>query len=564
MSTFNAIAASIVGNLGNVGEIKFEKALTSAVTTSWGVGWDEDFIARDLMQNFYDANRAHLDQVLVKTLGSSERDIAVTSPTGFNLERLFYLGSEKGDDSVGQYGEGFKAAAVCLLRDHGVTPIAVSGSTAVVLRVSQEKVKETQLSPVVYDFYSLENEFPGTALILPGCSQNLCKAMKAGLSHFFYDGNELLGPLRWTSEFFQIYDSKTPNGHVFYRNLKRGVINDIPLVLVINKEYQNIEKKISNDRDRKAFGDEVMDLFFDTFAKKACQYSRVPEKVIVSAAKPIWRKGHPLLAAIAKTYLTFNETMWSDADSQSVFGVSSYFAKSTGVGDPAMQLSVDSMEKDWLAHGQIQLPSYFRAFGLDCAVRKIQKLRADSEKEDQNKNKRVATLCEKQCMDLLEEVLKSLSPAVLAQFRKSNTTYTVILSDKVLGELKSGLRYRSREVFLSADLFVGDFARAMATYLHEHAHIFGHDGDRGFTDALTEMFEELVRKRSEMDSFEETWNSLVEKVLKERTEHEPSLHNKNQWLQELDAETMRNMLAKLPSSSLNALRKTQSSLGVAQ
>ena len=36
------------------------------------------------------------------------------------LDRLFFLGSEKGADDLGQYGEGFKAAAICLLRDHGV------------------------------------------------------------------------------------------------------------------------------------------------------------------------------------------------------------------------------------------------------------------------------------------------------------------------------------------------------------------------------------------------------------------------------------------------------------
>src|SRR5207247_66860 len=89
------------------------KTLTSAVTTAWGVAWDEEYIARDLMQNFFDANRDRLDEVRVEVNGS---DVRVCAPAAFNLERLFYLGSEKGDDDIGQYGEGFKVAATCLLR----------------------------------------------------------------------------------------------------------------------------------------------------------------------------------------------------------------------------------------------------------------------------------------------------------------------------------------------------------------------------------------------------------------------------------------------------------------
>lgn len=72
------------------------------------VDWNEEFIARDLMQNFFDANRERLDQVCVDAVGAT---VSVTAPASFALERLFYLGSEKGDDDVGQYGEGFKVAA---------------------------------------------------------------------------------------------------------------------------------------------------------------------------------------------------------------------------------------------------------------------------------------------------------------------------------------------------------------------------------------------------------------------------------------------------------------------
>lgn len=125
-------------------------SLTSSVTTSWGVDWNEIYIARDLMQNFFDANREQLSKIQVLVEGTK---VTLSGPSKFELARLFYLGSEKGDGDIGQYGEGFKAAAVCLLRDHGIEAIAVSGDQVVYLRVDSEKISGTQLHPVVYDFF---------------------------------------------------------------------------------------------------------------------------------------------------------------------------------------------------------------------------------------------------------------------------------------------------------------------------------------------------------------------------------------------------------------------------
>src|SRR5438132_1140411 len=81
--------------------LALRKSETSSVTTAWGVNWREELIARDLMQNFYDANHDCLTQVAVTVEGA---EVTITAPTSYNLERLFYLGSEKGSDDVGQYG----------------------------------------------------------------------------------------------------------------------------------------------------------------------------------------------------------------------------------------------------------------------------------------------------------------------------------------------------------------------------------------------------------------------------------------------------------------------------
>jgi hypothetical protein len=273
--------------------LQYVRTLTSAVTTAWGVNWDEVYIARDLMQNFFDANRGCLDEVQVKNHGY---DVAVTAPTPFHLDRLFYLGSEKGDDDVGQYGEGFKVAATCLLRDYAVTPIAASGRDVVCLRVADHAIADTHMYPVEYDFYHSDADVPGTILLLPGCSGKLRKALAQGLTHFFYDTNPLVGLKRWSDsgDAFALYDSTDQHGHIFYRKLKRGEIEGIPLILVIEKSSRTIEQKISKDRDRNAFGDDVMKLFYKHFARYGLRFALGGQRVIVEAARSYWEKGHPL------------------------------------------------------------------------------------------------------------------------------------------------------------------------------------------------------------------------------------------------------------------------------
>ena len=153
-----------------LGKATLRSTERSAVTSAWGVDWSEELIARDLMQNFFDANRKHLNKIAVK---SRESHVRVSSPAGFDLRHLFFLGSEKGDEEVGKYGEGFKAATVCILRRKNTSVLAVSGQYGVVIRLSEEPAAGTNLYPLVYDFFDMEKPVAGSVLIVDGASSKL-------------------------------------------------------------------------------------------------------------------------------------------------------------------------------------------------------------------------------------------------------------------------------------------------------------------------------------------------------------------------------------------------------
>ena len=280
----------LLREVGIDAQLSKPETLTSAITTSWGVDWDETLIARDILQNFYDANRNDLDSVAVQT--RSDR-VLIAAPAEFNLKRLFYLGSEKGESDVGQYGEGFKVAATCMLRDQAVTPIFLSGSEVLVLRVADRKVEGTELTPIEYDFYSNGAPINGSLAIFPGCNKKMVSALRNGLTHFLHDKNPLLGRKLWNhGSDFSLYESSTPRlGHVFYRNLKRGEIKDIPVVLVIAAEYKEIEKKISRDRDRNAFGEELMRVFSVTTQDLECVIEMMDSKHLFESQGMCGKRG---------------------------------------------------------------------------------------------------------------------------------------------------------------------------------------------------------------------------------------------------------------------------------
>ena len=548
---------AILRKLGIGESVSHDRSITSAVTTAWGVNWDEDLIARDLMQNFYDANRDALGRVVVTVEGPTV--VTVSAPTPYDLERLFYLGSEKGRQDVGQYGEGFKVAMTCLLRDHSVTPVAVSGDAAAVVRISDEPaVENSALYPLIYDFFTLTNRIDGTRLILIGCKAPLVESLRSGLTHFLYDRNTLLGPKVWASYQgeFQLFESTTSDGYVFYRRLRRGTIPDVPVILVIDKEYKQIEKLIDQDRDRKAFGGQLMELFYKRFAESGLSYgAREAILHILRVTEHRWEHGVPLLRAISQRRAY---GVWNTTEFREVFA-DRYYAESHPPGDNGQRLEYQQIEDNWRREGRRPLPQYFANFGVVSAERYVRDRDAQAREESHRQNARTPTDNERSGLELMGVVLGELSPELLAHFDPSTTHYTVARTDIVLGELKKARSYGSRHVFFSEDVFVADFARALATYLHEHAHIFGYDGSRGFTDALTELLETVVRNRDELDEYEKKWDTLVQAVIAERRKRKPKRDpSVDERVAQMEAEDLRRLIGKIrPIELKRALRDSE-------
>ena len=116
-----------------------EQIIDTKITDRWGVDWSPMEIVRDFLQNFYDDNP--VSDINIEIKGNN---VIISAPGVFDYQELLYMGSDKGKDKIGKYGEGFKAATINTLTKHHCEVIIL--------------VKETKL-----EFY-LENRQIGKSI----------------------------------------------------------------------------------------------------------------------------------------------------------------------------------------------------------------------------------------------------------------------------------------------------------------------------------------------------------------------------------------------------------------
>ena len=95
------------------------------------VQWDNDKIARDILQNFYDGHGQSLDGVRFEftPVAGGKYRVRISGKSTYTPDKAVYIGeSTKRENSkaAGNYGEGLKMAALKLLRDKGADSVVYS------------------------------------------------------------------------------------------------------------------------------------------------------------------------------------------------------------------------------------------------------------------------------------------------------------------------------------------------------------------------------------------------------------------------------------------------------
>lgn len=516
------IYKKLILSIPGVSKADYLNTVESSVTTAWGVNWSHDYIARDILQNFRDANQKAIDKINIKV---EDDRIIVSAKNSFDIRKLFYVGSNKaGDDSsIGEYGEGFKAACVSMIKLGINDPISISGDNAIVITVGKAVVDG--MRPLVYHYFKV-NKQEKTIFAVNTYDEKLKQAFKFGMNHFWYEQNQLVGEELHTYNEISVYKATTKKeGYLFYRGIMRSKIPNIPVIINISKKYAAIENKIKADRDRNSFSGKLTQTFFSIFARSGFYWNGMLNNpaihYILRSSKAIWPKGHQLLSAIGQ----YSRDLHKDPVIKKLFDKQKYYSESafsyaSGITwnewyDTKTQGYVLRSDKKNKTEGKIKLPSYFSNFGVPSALNLFVRKRELA--EERIKKTKTATLTpkEKKRVNLALECVAKVAPSfskLYKNIKEEEGIYELTIkaceSKDLLGQLKDNRSWNDKTIYLNKNLFKENFGKFFSILTHEMSHVFGRDGQREFSDVLTHLLEAAVSRNAVLAQYSRKWESL--------------------------------------------------------
>ena len=483
------------------------------ITDQWGVVWDETETVRDFIQNFVDANR--VKDIKIQIEGKT---VKISAPAEFDHKQLVYFYSDKANnpDTIGQYGEGFKASLLNAMRNWNCTVEMYVGDKKLSFYFKALEIGESDNRVIMCEISNAE-PVTGTLLVVKNCSSRLLTEFKFGLKHFYYRGNPLFGDCIIDDRYddIQVYKSTEENcGYLFYGKLIRAKLN-LPLVIVCSKKYKRIDEKIKFDRDRKAFTQEVKESLIK-YIFNTLKYVVLDELLL--HVKDFWIKGDNDLAIIAETrHIRWNQ----EIPINKIFPENYYAKESYPHYSDSNSFLLSPLIKEITDGYRVSkyncCPRYMAKFGMKTPDYIARQRMIERQKNITDLYSRDLTLLEKQGIDLLSDFIRKLSADLYNCYK--NAVYTIGENDEVIGELKEKRNYRDQHIFLNKVFFGFSFNDALAILLHEWSHLYGSDGSRSFSDALTGFISLILKKEKvleELKSYVDKWKEISEKIQDER------------------------------------------------
>ena len=176
------------------------------------VRWSKYKVLRDLIQNFYDAvGHQEWDRRFSYELNGKGL-LFKAAHVDFSYDWLIHIGASTKRDSLCQYagyfGEGFKVASLCALRDHGWNIEMASRDWELMVVTSTLEVDGRDLTSLAYQVWRKEKKRKETILCIYPFHQEDTDILKSVLMSFCYEKNPLFGKKIWSS----------PRAAVFYRS----------------------------------------------------------------------------------------------------------------------------------------------------------------------------------------------------------------------------------------------------------------------------------------------------------------------------------------------------------
>ena len=505
------------------------KTLPLNIVMTYPVRWTKYQVLRDFVQNFYDAV-GHNDWRTVFRYEYKNMNLSMwIKGETFNYEWLMHIGaSTKTDNSneyAGFFGEGFKIASLCALRDYGWDIQMMSGDWRIDVTSIERTIDQTSVRMLAYNLSTVEKENE-TKLVLKNISADEHELFLSTLDSFFCPDNPVMGELLWNGDEGAVFlRSKTPinkylpvtrdfgrKGAVFCGYQMLGT-NPFDLVVCLHRYNKE-------DRERRSlYGFEVINVFngIAQYVDSQCAM------IMLEKMRRYWNT-YPRKHIDIHSWSSTIDALIRKVASSPV--VSSAFIRKY---DNILCLNkvdrIDEKNRRWQARAwldqqgkkYILAKDTFRILGYPTIEEECDRCGGFVADDD-------ADELQKRCFVVLEDVCKEVFSGFFvfntiperkiitnsrAVYRGMAVTYKT--KNQFLNSKGIRIRYDIGKIYLKSEIFSADgYFDGLSTYVHEMCHAFGGDASASFSQALTFAIELLMENQERVIKGKQRWNQLFE------------------------------------------------------
>ena len=481
------------------------------------VQWNNDKIARDVMQNFYDGHGQTLDgvQMTFEPAANGKYKIRIKGDSTYTVDKAVYIGeSTKRDNAkaAGNYGEGLKMSVLKLLKDGGADEVKI-GSDNWNLTYSLQKGDLSDKRVLAYSLDKVD-KFNGNYIEFETSDKDLLETFRKTINRFYHSNNthfrcpdfenDLIGiKLLKPGEKGGLYIA----GQRFEFNNDFDGLNDV-VVFIKEKPPVNI---LDPSRDRTSINSDQL----EKIAQWLAEESRMPQtdKVkLLKALEPYWDKKEYSKNTPVDKFLT-RFLLYAGGNCKDDLHIkfpSNYVAYSAASNDVVIDLKMN---------GYRVCKDYFSRLGMQT----IQELRGDAKAHeivvpDANQTKKILIL--KEALNSLSDSLKGkhFAPeeldAKIYLFNNKGDKDKKLYSDTMAEAIID--RGTSKGFWIDKDyLNNSKLSDILETALHELSHKAGGDESAEFSYKLTDVNSDAIgqiltdiQTRNKLQALNRLWDEI--------------------------------------------------------
>jgi len=504
------------------------KTISLNIMMTYPVRWRKQQVLRDIAQNFYDdAGLSEFGEKFKTDFNPVEREITLSMPSeGFSYEWLMHMGASTKQGETGKFagffGEGFKVASLCALRDHGWTIRMRSRDWSLEVVALDMDIDGKPLQQLAYQLADGLEPSLETTLIIGNASEEDAKLLDDVVLGFYYIGNPLLGKCIFKNEYVAIYErSNIPKPTHFPSGLKvsgDGIVfigfqarAAFPCPLVVcNHRFKTPER----ERYDIYFGtilDVMMDMV-DSMDGAACSY---------------------ILEALEKHWYDYPDSQ-SDVDCwysliRKLIRRIAYYERTSEVMDDFISRHPDlvvceqptnihmrNQKTQALTWRKLHLPESrlvqdsFSMFGYETLVKLCEEAggynvtrHADPEESE------LLNLLRRATRAIFDDFMGNYPPCLIIENDSAvvgGMAYMLKIRKKQCNSHGYKIRYVLGQIEIKKSLLAKEkFAGAFATYVHELCHCFGGDASAAFSLALTTAMAIVAANSESIQNYNREW-----------------------------------------------------------